>query len=63
MLWFNGLAKTALLLFYYLVCLIGIHPTSLDNFVVVAVAVVVVVFFFFFFNLNLFKELAKILRI
>ena len=62
MLWFNGLAKTALLLFYYLVCLIGIHPTSLDNFVVVAVAVVVVVFFFFF-NLNLFKELAKILRI
>ena len=60
MLWFNGLAKTALLLFYYLVCLIGIHPTSLDNFFVVVVAVAVV---FFFFNLNLFKELAKILRI
>ena len=50
MLWINVLAKTALLLFCYLVCLIGIHPTSLDN------------FFVFCFNLNLFKELAKILR-
>lgn len=54
MLWFNVLAKTALLLFYYLICVIGIHPTSLDNCGVLLVVVV--------FNLNLFKELAKVLR-